>query len=246
MHPADDELRALIDGQLDERKSDRVLVHLESCDACRARKEALDLQSTETAALLQALDRPAPEPAVDEVVREAKGRTLPRREGSHRALLAASVAALLVAGGVLAAIVPGSPVREIVERIVGGPEPQPSSGTGVADAWERETGVAWVPGGGVEIVFEAEQTEGTIELVWSGGDTARVDVRSDSVGFRVGDDSVLVQNRGSRASYRVAVPEAVSDLRIRVGSRTVYVRTGGRILQDEFGQDGRIPLSETR
>lgn len=246
MHPGDDELRALIDGELDERESGRVLVHLESCDACQARKEALDVQSTETAALLQALDRPAPEPAVDGVVREAERRTLPRREGSRRALLAASVAALLVAGGVLAAIVPGSPVREIVERIIGGPEPQPSAGTGAADAWKRETGVAWVPGGGVDIVFEAEQAEGTIELIWSGGDTARVDVRSDSVGFMVGDGSVLVQNRDSRASYRVAVPEGVSDVRIRVGSRTVYARTGGRNLQDEFGQEGRIPLSETR
>ncbi|MGH7570535.1 MAG: anti-sigma factor family protein [Gemmatimonadota bacterium] len=246
MHPGDGELQALIDGELDERESRRVLAHLETCEACLARREALELELERTAGLLRTLDREAPQTAVEEVIREAERRTVPQTTGSHRALLAASLAGLLVVGAVVAAIVPGSPLREAVEGIVRGPEPERPARAAASDPWGQETGVAWVPSGRLEVVFEAGQTEGSIELIQAGGDTARVEVRSDSVGFVVGDGSVRVQNRGSRASYRVAVPVDLPNVEIRVGARTVYEMTGGRILLDEFGKERKIPLSDTR
>ncbi|MGH7551177.1 MAG: anti-sigma factor family protein [Gemmatimonadota bacterium] len=247
MHPDDGELQALIDGELDERGSRDVLEHLETCEACRARKESLEVELERTAGLLRTLDREAPEIAVEAVVEEAERRTLPRTTGGHRTLLAASLAGLLVAGAVVAAIVPGSPLLEVVERIVRGSEAERPPGPAVPDPGGQDAGVAWVPSGGLEVVFEAGQTEGSIELIRTGGDTARVEVRSDSVGFVVGHGSVLVQNRDSRASYRVAVPLDLPNVRIRVGPRTVYEMTGGRVLLDEFQKEGgvrKIPLSE--
>jgi hypothetical protein len=109
-----------------------------------------------------------------------------------------------------------------------------------ADPWKRESGVALVPNGRLEITFEVRQPEAFVELVATGEDTARVEVRSDSVGFAVGDGSVLVRNRGTRASYRIAVPSNLPSVRILIGSRTVYEVLGGEIVRDEFERQGGV------
>ena len=248
MHPNDAELQALIDGELDDPGSKRVLAHLESCDRCRDRRRALEFHLDETARLLRALDHPPPGWSVEDVIRVAETRSLPASSRDGRSLLrAASLAGLLVAGAVVAAVVPGSPVREAVERMVRGPAEE-AAPPPAADPWRQETGVALVPSGALEVEFEAAQSEGSIELVETAGDTARVEVQSDSVGFVVGDGSVLVQNRGTRASYRLAIPSALPNVRILIGSRTVYEAAGGEVVQDEFirqGSDRRLSLSKT-
>lgn len=248
MHPSDAELQALIDGELDERGSKRVLAHLESCERCRNRRRALEFGLDETARLLRALDRPPPGWSVEDVIRVAETRSLPASSREGRSLLrAASLAGLLVAGAVVAAVVPGSPVREAVERMVQGPAAEEAAPQPAADPWRREAGVALVPSGALEVAFEAGQSEGSIELVETTGDTARVEVRSDSVGFVVGDGSVLVQNRGARASYRLAIPSDLPSARILIGSRTIYEAAGGEVVRDEFERQGgarRLSLPE--
>lgn len=246
MHPSDAEIQALIDRELDRPRGGRTQAHLDSCETCRDRRRALEFGLDETAELLRSLDRPPPPTSVDDVIRLAEGRSLPARAEGRNLLRAASLAGLLIAGAVVAAVVPG-PVREAVERIVRGPAGEQSAPPSVADLWRQEAGVALVPSGALEIAFEAGQAEGSVELIETGGDTARVEVRSDSVGFVVGDGVVLVQNRGSRASYRVAIPSGLSGVRILVGSRTVYEASGGEVLQDEFPRDAgarRLSLSE--
>jgi hypothetical protein len=248
MHPSDARLQALIDGELDEPGSRRVLAHLESCEACRDRKRALELSLDETGELLRALDRPPPGRSVDDVIRVAEARSLPARSSGGGTLLrAASLAGLLVAGAVVAAVVPGSPIREAVERMVRGPVAEDVAAPPAADLWRREGGVALVPNGHLEVTFEAGQPQGAVELVMTGEDTARVEVRGDSVGFVVGDGSVLVRNRGTSASYRIAVPSDLPRVRILIGSRTVYEVAGGRVVRDESRQQGgarRLPLAE--
>lgn len=241
MHPSDARLQALIDGELDEPGSKKVLAHLESCETCRARKRALRFNLDETAELLGALDRPPSGRSVDDVIGVAEGRSLPARSGGGRTLLrAASLAGILIAGAVVAAVVPGSPVREAVERMVRGPMAEDNPAPLAADPWKREAGVALVPNGRLEITFEVRQPEAFVELVATGEDTARVEVRSDSVGFAVGDGSVLVRNRGTRASYRIAVPSNLPSVRILIGSRTVYEVLGGEIVRDEFERQGGV------
>lgn len=238
MHPSDAELQALIDGELDEDRLKGVPVHLESCVACRDRKRALELVLEETDRFLRALDRPPPGRSVEDVIRVAEARSLPTRSRQGRRLLrAASLAGLLVAGAVLAAVVPGSPIRQALERMVRGPAAEEAVPPPAADPWRQEAGVALVPSAALEIAFAVGQTEGSVELVETDGDTARVEVRSDSVGFVVGDGSVVVQNRGARASYRLAIPAALSSVRVLIGSRTVYEAAGGEVLRDEFPRD---------
>ena len=131
--------------------------------------------------------------------------------------------------------------------MVRGPIPQEATPPRAADPWRQEAGVALMPSGGLEVTFEAGQSEGSVELVETSGDTARVEVRSDSVGFVVGDGSVLVQNRDARASYRIVFPSDMSSVRILIGPRTVYEVADGKVVRDEFRRQGgarRIPLSE--
>jgi hypothetical protein len=186
--------------------------------------------------------------SIEAVIRVAEERRLPARTREGRSLLrAASLAGLLIAGAVVAAVVPGSPVREAVERMVRGPGEEEAAPPPVPDPWRQEAGVALIPSGRLEVTFEAGQSQGSVELVVAGGDTARVEVRSDSVGFVVGEGSVLVQNRGARASYRVALPSDMSSVRILIGPRTVYEVADGEVVRDEFRRQGgarRIPLSE--
>jgi hypothetical protein len=245
MHPSDARIQALIDGEMDLPRAAGVLAHLESCATCRDRQRALEFGLAETARLIASLEQPAPSTSVDDVIRLAEGRTVPARVEGRNLLRAASLAGLLIAGAVAAAVVPG-PVRDAVERIVRGPAEEDAAPAPVSDPWRQETGVALVPIDALEITFEDGQAEGFLELIETGGDTARVEVRSDSVGFVVGDGAVLVQNRGSRASYRVAIPSGLPRVRIMIGPRTVYEAAGGEVLRDEFPRDGgarRLPLS---
>ncbi|HKY59763.1 MAG TPA: hypothetical protein VJP59_02025, partial [Gemmatimonadota bacterium] len=163
-------------------------------------------------------------------------------------LRVASLAGLLVAGAVAAAVVPGSPVREAIERILRTPGAEDAADPATVDPWRREAGVALVPHGGLEVSFEGWQPEGAVELIMTRDDTARVEVRSDSVGFLVGEGSVLVRNRGSRASYRVGVPSDLPSVRILIGSRVVYEVAGGEVVRDEFRHQGgarRLSLAES-
>jgi hypothetical protein len=243
MHPSDARIQALIDGEMDLPRAAGVLAHLESCATCRDRQRALEFGLAETARLIASLEQPAPSTSVDDVIRLAEGRTVPARVEGRNLLRAASLAGLLIAGAVAAAVVPG-PVRDAVERIVRGPAEEDAAPAPVSD--RQETGVALVPIDALEITFEDGQAEGFLELIETGGDTARVEVRSDSVGFVVGDGADQVQNRGSRASYRVAIPSGLPRVRIMIGPRTVYEAAGGEVLRDEFPGDGgtrRLPLS---
>lgn len=239
MHPDEVELQALIDGELDPKTSERVISHLAECERCSARREALERAFREAADLLRELDREAPGTSAGDVIREAERRALPRTTAKRRTLWAASIAALLVAGAVAAAIVPGSPVRAVVERMVTGAATKaPTRDPAPPDEWGQHAGVALVPGDQLEIAFETTQSEGSIELVEVGADTARVEVRSDSVGFVVGDGSVVIENRDAKASYRIFLPEELPAVRIQIGDRTVYQRDGSELLWDESRPEG--------
>src|SRR5680860_311074 len=104
----------------------------------------------ELSELLGALDEPAPSVSAEDVIRAAEERPGPARKIPHAALWAASLAGLTAAGIVAAAIVPGSPLREVIERI--GADPViPAAEDAASDLWSRQSGVALVPGREIEI-----------------------------------------------------------------------------------------------
>lgn len=238
MHRSDAELQALIDGELDGEASERVLAHLAACAACRARYEEMALSWRDAADRLAWLDPGRAAVSADDVIRSAERRTIAPRTGPRTGLWAAAIAGLLVVGAVAAAVFPGSPLRTAVERALteaGGSGPvQPAGDTGL------RAGIALVAGDGLEIVFEAAQAQGTIELAEVGSDTVRVETSSDSVGFAVSGSSVRIDNEGAGASYRISVPADLTAFAIRLGERTVYRRLGAEVLTDEFIDEGGV------
>lgn len=247
MHPTEIELQALIDGELDRAAAERLRSHVEGCPDCAARLEAMELAVEETGVLLAALDESVPEVTADALIERAEARRVAPRPAPRRQLLAASVAALVVAGVVAAAVVPGSPLRGLLDRLGGGVETAVDVEPAVG--WGQRAGVAIVPSAGLEIVFASDQADGTVELAATAGDTARVEVRSDSVGFRVGGRSILVENEAARASYRITLPDDLPAARIRVGDRAVYERRGGEVLKSAFDDREsvlRFPLDPGR
>lgn len=197
----------------------------------------------ELSELLGALDDPAPSVSAEDVIRAAEARPGPARKIPHAALWAASLAGLTAAGIVVAAIVPGSPLREAIERI--GADPVvPAAEDAASDLWSRQSGVALVAGREIEIRFETTQSQGSIELVAVGGDSVRVEVRDDAVGFIVGGGSIRIQNRAAAASYRISLPEQLPAARITVGPDTIYRRIGGEVVRDAFQPDGGFAFTE--
>jgi hypothetical protein len=106
------------------------------------------------------------------------------------------------------------------------------------EPWDAQAGVAMTPDVAIEIVFEATQPSGSIEMQLIQTDIARIEVRGNPIGFAVGDRSIQVENQNATASYRITLPDNLSQTVIRVGTRTVFAKQGSRVVQNEFDQDG--------
>jgi hypothetical protein len=237
MHLHDAELQGLLDEEPSVNENESVRAHVAGCEQCSARMEDMKLAFRETGQLLTVLDESPPAISADQLIEMAQRRHIPARRAPRGVAWAASVAGLVVAT-IVAAAIPGSPVRAIVENLLQdlGPEsPQP---TAPVEPWEA--GVAITPDGAIEIVFDAAQSSGSIEVQLVEIDVARIEVRGDSVGFAVGDRSIRVENQDATASYRITLPENLSQTVIRVGTRTVFAKQGSRVLQNEFDQDGEL------
>lgn len=223
-HPADGDLRALLDGELPAAQRLQVEQHTGACGVCRARLAALESASQETAALLNLLPRAEPDLRIESIVARARRPRL-RRWGAIAAALALFIAT--VAGATV-----GRPyVRALVEQIravvrpapAAPPPPQtpkpPSLG---------QLGVAVLPGPQTDISFDAPQSAGTLRV--SLADTVKLVIDpTASVTYRVYPGGVIVHNRGSEASYEVLVPRQARHVRILVAGRVVFEKTGSSI-----------------
>ena len=239
MHLHDGELQRLLDEEPSVNENESIRAHVAGCEQCSARMEAMKLVFRETGQLLTALDESPPAMSADRLIEIAQRRHIPARRARRGIAWAASVAGLVVAT-IVAAAIPGSPVRAIVENLFQdlGPEsPQP---TAPAEPWDAQAGVAMTPDGAIEVVFETTPSGGSIEVQLVETDVARIEVRGDPVGFAVGDRSIRVENQDATASYRITLPENLSQTVIRVGTRTVFAKEGSRVLQNEFDRDGEL------
>jgi hypothetical protein len=224
-HASDGALLRLLDGEAGGAERSALLAHVAGCDACRARQGAL---AADAAAVREALSGAPAAPAFTwaDVERRAALRRAPRRAGpAPRAPAWAwrAAAALLLAAGVAAA---APAVGRWARARLGGGAPAPAAPAPVARpaappaAGAAASAVAFAPAGDEVVVsFEARQAVGTLELVRAeGGDAVRATVLGDPARARllVLPGELHVRNAGADASYRVAVPEAVRRVRVRV------------------------------
>jgi hypothetical protein len=219
-HPADGDLRALLDGELSPALRVEVEQHTGSCAACRARLSALESASEETAALLGLLPTAVPDLRIEAVVSRARALRPRWRWGAIAAALA-----LVVATGAGAPV--GRPyiralvaqLRAVVHPVSPAPSPAPPGG---------QLGIAFIPGPQTDISFDAAQSSGAVHV--SLADTAKLVIDpSAPVTYRVHPGGVIVHNRGSAASYEIVVPRGAVQVRILVAGRVVFEKTGSRI-----------------
>jgi hypothetical protein len=217
-HPADGDLRALLDSELPAARRLDVQQHADACAACRARLAALEAASEEARALLDLLPAAQADLRIDTIVRRARSTRL--RWGAIAAALT-----LIVATAAGATV--GRPyVRALIARIraVVRPASPPSS----EPQAHRQAGIAFVPGPLVEIAFDAPQPAGSLHV--SLADTTELVIDpTASVTYRVHPGGLIVHNRGSDASYDIVVPRDAPHVRILVAGRVLFEKVGSGI-----------------
>ena len=219
-HPADGDLRALLDDELPVARRLEVEQHAGTCAACRARLAALEAAAQETRALLDLLPTAQPALRIDTIIRGARRPRL--RWGTVAAALALCVAT--VAGATV-----GRPyVRALVARIRAVVRPTTPAPALPAPPGHGQAGIAFVPGPLAEISFDAPQAAGALHV--SLADTTELMINpSAPVTYRVHPGGVVVHNRGSEASYEIVVPRDALHVRILVAGRLLFEKTGSRI-----------------
>lgn len=220
-HPADGDLRALLDGELPAVQRLEVEHHIRACAMCRARLSALESASQETTALLKLLPTGTPDLRIETIVSRARRPRL--RWGAIAAGLALVVAT--VAGATV-----GRPyVRALAARIRA--VVHPASPARAAPPEPRDigkVGIAFVPGPQADITFDASQSAGALRV--SLADTAKLVIDpTASVTYRVYPGGVVVHNRGSEASYDIVVPRHAPHVRILVAGRLLFEKSGSSI-----------------
>lgn len=119
-HRTDGELQAYLDAELHRDEAAVVAEHLMVCTDCRVRLGELRMAGEEFRRTIRELDvlvdRQAPAESLPSLLRRERTATASRARFGRRALSRAAIL-LLLASGVAAAVVPGSPLRELIERL---------------------------------------------------------------------------------------------------------------------------------
>lgn len=248
-HPDDGVLLALLDGELADERRSAVEAHVEGCDPCASRLDALTRASRRLAGALETLDVPPPDVEAAELVRAGRRAPGPGdwspEEGSRRGAALLKAAALVLAfAGAAAAAVPGSPVHDWLSGLVrAAPEAgdaAPADRTSVPDR-EGVPGVAvQMEDGRVTVLVTrapsgtsvtVRLTDGTEAGVWARGGRYRTAPGRIEV-VEPSPDEVLVE-----------IPSGAVEARITVNGRTVWTREDGelRLRVDEGPAPGESP-----
>ena len=234
-HVTEGELLAYLDGELSGPEATRLTTHLRECAECRGRLEELRSAAARLEAALRRLDAPPPRSLRPPVVpfRRARDERRPSRSSGGAAAGSTArrwwiAAALVLAAGTAAAAVPGSPVREFIERSLDleGRDPITLEAPG-APATEAgsggETAVAIRPGRAllVSIREPSDDTRVRIRLV----DDARATVRSAGARYRTARDRIEVLGPESGA-LEIAIPRDVPRARVEVDGKVLVRKEG--------------------
>lgn len=205
--------------------ADRAAVenHLAACPECAERLARAEEDEQRLFGLFETLDHEPP-PLDWAVVVAPAPRSVARP--SHRPLLAASLAFLVVAGAILAAI-PGSPVREWLASGFrdGGVEERSARPENTLPL----SGVSVVPEDPFEVVFMARQREGRLRIMFVAAGEVGLTVTGEPVVLESGTERLVVSNVGSSAEYELRIPRDLETFRVTVAGETLLEKQGEAI-----------------
>jgi predicted anti-sigma-YlaC factor YlaD len=222
-HPTDGALMALVDRAVGLEDGAQLEAHVNGCEQCRGVVTWLAEKNLLVGGLLEELDSPAPARSVASIIRRAG------RQRRWRWQLFAAAASLLVVAIGSATMRPDL-WRDVIRWVR--PSAPPATGRARPAARptvETPTVVAVESAGQVAIDFAALQSAGEI-LVTLGSDTRVTVSASGPVPYTVSQGAIALDNAGSHASYRIALPAAAERVTIRVGGRPVFEKRRATIV----------------
>ena len=219
MHPDEGRLEALLDGELEPLVVAEVNAHLDACAECRDLLAALRADGLLANSAFASLDHAGPAIPIDTVIRRA------RAQRSTRALRwAAALGVLMLGAGSLYAI-PGSPVRQWIDRLLGH-RSAPSGRTEPAAA-----GIAVAPGERFRIAFDKFPAGSvTIRLTESTTVDARRTTGAGTARFSAEIDGVRIVTDTSPADFAIAIPRSAPWVEVLAGDRRIFLKDGSRIV----------------
>jgi hypothetical protein len=223
MHLDAESLERLLHGELDPGREAAVRSHLATCPACEARLRESRALEARLFDLLEELDHEPPGVDWKAVVHAPTSRW----RASSR--IAASIAFLLLAGGILYAL-PESSVRGWIDRLLGRDDIEaPATGAGSGSEEASVSGLTVRPGASFDVVFATRQAVGTIRVTLVGTMDLELRILGAPVELESGPDRLTVSNVDSRSSYELLVPESAPSIRVRVRGEDVFVKDGDTV-----------------
>ncbi len=253
-HRTEGELQSWLDAELEGSEALEVAEHLMVCTDCRARLGDLRLAGERLRMALAELEigsvesRAAVTTASPRRLREASGRL--HRTGRRSLMRAAAL--LLVAAGAAAAVVPGSPLRQLIDRFAAaGVEPpvveMPVSGSELDTELPGIASITVAPAGGhMELVVRGFPATSTLTVRYGAGSEVSARLLSGESGarFSAGPGSLYVIGSGGSDPARIVIelPRGLESATLDVdGKREV---TASRDGIRRAGESDGIPHEE--
>ncbi len=202
--------------------SSTLRTHLEQCAECRSRQAQLLAADEQVGSLLGALDHPLPAITPEEIL-SVRPRPLRRR-----ALLVAELT-LFLAAAAAAMTIPASPVHQLlfptavaraVSTLVDEPPVEPRAAV-------APVGIALAAPDSLVVAFRQVQSTGSLEVRLTSDSQVTVSSRGGTVGYRVNEGRVEVDNRVPADGYVIEIPSSLSRAEIVMGRRVLFSKNHG-------------------
>lgn len=223
MHLDEELVQRLLHAELPPELETSVREHAAECPDCRARVAAAERLERAVHTLLGSLDHPLP--PVD-------AATLADRARARSPQWYRWAAGILLAGGLAGAAyaVPGSPVpawvTTVLQWIGARSEPLPKAPAPAEPVVVGQAGIAVPPGAGLVILFTSRQPEGEARVTLSDGDQVVVRALTGAATFTSDVDRLVVENRGSSATFEIEIPRQAPRVEIRVDGVRMFLKEG--------------------
>ena len=230
MHLDEEQVQRLLHGELGRSAEASAREHVAGCPDCRRRLAVAEREEAEVYALLGGLDHAPPPVSADTIAAKARGQVFAWGRWAAGIIVAIGLASASYA-------IPGSPVRAWVGAVVdwvggrSGPSSVNPPESGIPD--RGVAGIAVAPGRTLLIVFTSPQAEGRVQVSLTDGADVGVRGPIGAATFTSDGDRLVIDNRGSSATFEIQIPRAAPRVEIQVGESSIFLKEGHRISTEQ-------------